>query len=244
MLEKDERYGNSALLVWELMDEFINKDAVFDTYQGSMFGTYNGIQKIKTKKVIFEYNEDDFEYTTREVEAEEDMPVFVLGFTTERGDIPENIMKRMAKIYSELTNEGDYWKLENAVLNSAPMYFIVRNGMFILTNDNHLATDHPDGFGKDALSKSMAKTVRKSGIMYGYADLGKAIEKLPEGLFSDKENETINVFRGKSGTMEIKSSETTKEQTSMNVSYSFDGETDNFGTYILDLINSLYVITK
>lgn len=244
MLEKDDRYGNSALLAWELMDEFINKDALFDTYQGSMFGTYNGIQKIKTKKIVFDYSEDDFNYTTREVEAEEDMPVFVLGFTTKRGDIPENIMMRLAKVFPELTNKGEYWMLENAVLNSAPMYFIVKNGLFIITNDNHLATQHPDGFGKDALSKNMAKTVRKSGIMYGYADLGHAIEKIPTGLFSDSENEMINVIKGKSGTMEIKSSETTTEKTTINISYSFDGETDNFGTYILDLINSLYVVTK
>ncbi|MCH2224078.1 MAG: hypothetical protein MK066_04860 [Crocinitomicaceae bacterium] len=244
ILEKDPRLGNGILLSWELLDEFINKDALFDTYQGSMFGTYNGIQKIKTKKIVFDYSEDDFNYTTREVEAEEDMPVFALGFTTKRGDIPENIMTRLSNTFPELTNKGKYWVLDNAVLNSAPMYFIVQNGLFIITNDNRLATEYPNGFGKNALNKRVAKTVRKSGIMYGYADLGHAIEKIPTGIFTDSENEMINVIRGKSGTMEIKSSETTTEKTTMNISYSFDGETDNFGTYILDLINSLYVVTK
>ena len=41
LLSEEENPGISAQLLFiELMDEFVNKDAVFDTYKGSMFGTF------------------------------------------------------------------------------------------------------------------------------------------------------------------------------------------------------------
>ena len=134
--------------------------------------------------------------------------------------------------------------IENGVLRSASLYFVLKNDLFIVTNDRDLAVNSPNGYGKNAISKKEAKRARKNGIMYGHADLGKAIESLPKDLFSDQENELIDVIRGKSGTMEVKSTATTTENTDVSFTYSFDHETDNYGTYILDLINSLYVISK
>lgn len=241
--DKDKSFSASLLLL-ELWDEFINKDAVFETYKGSMFGTYNGIQKVKTTKFVFEYDEETFEYTESEVEAEEDMPLFTLGFSTNRGDIPEKILKFIARVESECHREGDYWVFERALLNSAPMYVLVKNGLFILTNEAQLVKDHPDGYGKNAIEKSLAKAAKKSGFLYGYADLGKAIEGVPREIFNDEENEIIDVIRGKSGKIQLTSSKTSALNTSFNLAYDFEGEYDNAGTYILDLINSLYVISK
>ena len=57
MLESEENANiSAAVLVIELLDEFVNKDAIFDTYKGSMFGSFNGVKKVKTKKIIYEYN--------------------------------------------------------------------------------------------------------------------------------------------------------------------------------------------
>jgi hypothetical protein len=55
----------STALSIELMNEFINKDAIFDAYKGSIFGTFNGIQKIKTTKIVWEYDETTFDYTQK-----------------------------------------------------------------------------------------------------------------------------------------------------------------------------------
>jgi hypothetical protein len=245
MLESsDSRQVSSQLLLIEMMNEFLNKDAIFDTYKGSMFGTYNGIQKIKTKKLIFEYDEDTFEYTEREVEAEEDMPIFTLGFSTDRSDIPEKILKYIAKTEYECQDMGDYWVYDNAVLNAAPLYMILKNGLFIFSNDKDLAVNHADGYGSEALGKKDAKRAMKSGILYGYTDLGRAIENLPREIFNDEENEMIDVVRGKSGKVELTSTETTSSGTSFNLSYNYEGDYENTGTYILDLINSLYVVSK
>jgi hypothetical protein len=243
LTEAEGRVSLSAITL-ELMDELINKDAVFGVYQGSMFGAYNGVMTIKTKKIIFDYDEENFEYIEQEVEAEEDMPVFTMGFTTKRSDIPEMVLNRMAKIHDGLTFMGNYWVLEDAVLNSAPLYFISKNNLFIVTNDGELAKQNPNGYGSLAVSKKDAKRARKSGAFYGHVDAGKALNNLPRGLFSDSENEIIDVVRGKSGTMEITSSEATIRGMNFKLDYQFEGEYESTGTYFLDLINSLYVISK
>jgi hypothetical protein len=55
--EKDPRISSNVLMA-ELINEFVNVDAVFDTYKGSMFGSFNGIKKVKTKKIEFFYDEN------------------------------------------------------------------------------------------------------------------------------------------------------------------------------------------
>ncbi|MFZ9587619.1 MAG: hypothetical protein ACO29U_08455, partial [Crocinitomicaceae bacterium] len=144
----DERNAQISMnvLTIELLNEFVNKDALFGTYKGSMFGTFNGVKKIKTKKIEFYYDEETFEYGEREAEAEEDMPIFTMGFSIDRSDIPEKVMKHMSRLTSKFKNMGSYWKFENAILDSAPLYFINTNGLFIITNDEDLAVNHADGY--------------------------------------------------------------------------------------------------
>ena len=63
-------------------------------------------------------------------------------------------------------------------------------------------------------------------------------------MFSEDENEMIDVIRGKSGTMEITTTSTDQNHTDFQLVYTFNGEGEGAGTYILDLINSFYVISK
>lgn len=233
-----------SLLMIEVMDEFLNKDAIFDTYKGGMFASYNGIKKVKTKKVIFDYDDETFEYTEQTVEAEEDMPIFTMGFSTDRSDIATRLLNRICKVAPTWTKNENYIEIENGMLNAAPLYLIVNEGIFIITNDENLAVKNPKGYGVNAISKDIQKKALKSGVAYSYIDLGKAIESLPRGLFSESENKLIDVTRGKTGSIEFTSSGTTRNKTSFNLVYNFEGEYDSSGTYILDLINSLYVIAK
>lgn len=233
-----------SLLMIEVMDEFLNKDAIFDTYKGGMFASYNGIKKVKTKKVIFDYDDETFEYTEQTVEAEEDMPIFTMGFSTDRSDIATRLLNRICKVAPTWTKNENYIEIENGMLNAAPLYLIVNEGIFIITNDENLAINNPKGYGANAISKTIQKKALKSGVAYSYIDLGKAIESLPRSLFSESENKLIDVTRGKTGSIEFTSSGTTRNKTSFNLVYNFEGEYDSSGTYILDLINSLYVIAK
>lgn len=232
------------LLILELLNEYINKDALFSTYKGSMFGSFNGIKKIKTRKIEFVYDEETFEYQEVEVEAEEDMPVFTIGFSTDRGDIPEKVLKHLSRLTSRFKNMGEYWVYEEAVLDAAPLYMIHKNGLFIFTNDADLAMNHSDGYGSEAIKGKLAKNARKSGFMYSHIDWGQTIDKFPKDFFSAEQNEIIDAMRGKTGTMELTSSKTTIEKTNFKLIYNFTGEYENSGKYLLDLINSVYVISK
>lgn len=245
ILEDEKNAQLSAnLLMIELLDEFINKDALFGTYKGSMFGSFNGIQKVKTRKIEFTYDEETFEYQEREVEAVEDMPIFTLGFTTDREDIPAKVLKRISRLTSRCTNMGNYWQFENAVLDAAPLYFINKNGLFIVTNDEDLAKNHSDGYGANAIHGKKAKEIKKNGFMYSEIDWANTINQFPKDIFTEKQNEILETMRGKSGEMKLTTSKTTAEQTSFNLTYSFSGEYDNSGKYILDFINSMYIIMK
>lgn len=245
ILEKEPSSKVSAnLLALDLLDEFLNKDAIFDTYQGSMFGTFNGIKTIKTEKWVFDYDPDTYEYEEHLTEAEEQMPVFTLGYVTKRLDIAEKIMSRLSRLSTRIHNEGEYWVIDKAFLNAAPVYVIAKNDLFIITNDEDLAKNHSNGYGSDRISNKKLKIAKKSGSIYASADLGKAVEQLPRDLFNQQENEMLDVVRGKSGHVELTSSGSRDTSFDLKLVYQFEGEYENSGTYILDLINSIYVLMR
>jgi hypothetical protein len=247
MLSKEaeqSRRISEQLMSLELWNELINKDAAFKAVKGSAFITYNGISKVKTRKYVFEYDEETFEYTEREVEAEEDMPLFTFGISTENPNVATIVLNHLERTESECHKENDVWVFDKAILRAAPLYVFVRNGLILYTNDAKLALQHPDGYGAEALEKNLAKAAQSSGFLYGYADLGKAIEGLPRELFTDRENEMLDVIRGKSGHVQFTSTATSAQSTDFKLHYAYEGDSDSSGTYILDLINSLYVISK
>jgi len=233
----------SSVLTIELLNAFVDKEALFDTYRGSMFGTFNGVKKVLVRRIDYTYDED-FNYTETEVEAEEDMPIFTLGFSTKRNDIPNIVLEQLAKMTSEFKNMGKYWRFDNAILNSVPLYIINRNGLFIMTNDEDLAVNHTDGFGSERISRKQVKLTKKTGFVYGQIDWSKTISNLPREIFTAEQNKLLNSMHGKAGMMTLTSSKTTTTTTHFNLKYDFNGTYDNPGQYILDLVNSLYIIMK
>lgn len=245
ILEKEKSMQVTMnLLVLELLDEYINKDALFGSYKGSMFGSFNGIKKVKTKKIIFDYDEETWEYTEQEVEAEEDMPIFTLGFSTDRADIVEKILKRLSRATSQIEQVNDHWVFYDAVMESAPLYFVNKNGLFIITNDEDLAVNHPNGYGANAITGKKAKEIKSNGFMYAEVDWGKTIDRLPRDMFSGEQNEIVDAMRGKGGMIKLTSSKTTRQNTKFDLIYSFEGSFENSSKYILDFVNSIYLISK
>ncbi|MFM7681227.1 MAG: hypothetical protein ACKO7P_00555 [Bacteroidota bacterium] len=242
MDEKNAQIAMNVLTI-ELLNEYINKDALFGTYKGSMFGFFNGIKKIKTKKIEFFYNEDTFEYGEREAEAEEDMPIFTIGISIDRDDIPEKIMKHLGRLTSKIKNMGDYWRMDNAILDAAPMFLINKNGLLILTNDEDLAVNHSNGYGKEKLAKINVKKAKKSGFMFGAVDIAETLNRFPTDILNPRQNEMIQSLKGKSGKLELTSSETTKSHTSFDINYVYEGK-ESSAKHLLDLINTIYVVSK
>lgn len=241
--QKDARVS-SSLLTLELFNDFINKDALFGTYKGSMFGTFNGIKKVKTKKIEYVYDEKTFEFSEKEVMGEEDMPLFTFGVSTDRSDIPDHILNHIARLTSQCKNYGNYWKFDNAILESIPLYMINKNGLFIFTNDEDLALNHSDGYGSKAISGKAAREMKHGGFMFAHIDWSKTIERLPREMFTTQQNEILDAMREKTGVMELHSSNTGLQKTSFEIVYNFSDKNGNPGKYILDLVNSIYVLTK
>lgn len=241
--ENDPRISSKVLMA-ELINDFVDIDAVFETYQGSMFGTFNGIKKVKTTRIEFFYDEETFEYGEKEVESDEEMPVFTMGFTTKRGDIPAKVLKHLSKLTSRFKNEGNYWVMEDAIFNSVPMYIINKNDLLIFTNDEDLALNHAGGYGGNALSGKAVKKAKSSKFMYAHFDWGQALSNLPREMFNSKQNEILDSMRGKTGVLELTSTKPSNTKTEFHITYDFEGEYDNAGKYLLDLVNSVYVLTK
>lgn len=241
--EKDPRISSNVLMA-ELINEFVDTDALFETYKGSMFGSFNGIKKVKTTRIEFLYDENTFEYEEKEIQGEEDMPVFTLGFSTNRSDIPDKILKHFGRMTSRFKNMGEYWMVEDAVFNSVPLFIINKNGLLIFTNDEDLAKNHNDGYGAHSLKGKPAKRAKSSKFMYGYFDWGVALSSLPREMFNSRQNEILDAMRDKTGVLELTSSKTTRSKTKFDLTYSFDGSYENSGKYLLDLVNSVYVLTR
>ena len=256
ILTKEENNSrlSANVMMLDLMNEFINKDAIFDAYRGSVFGSFNGVKKIKTKKIEFIYDEATYDYYEKETEAEEDMPVFTVGISTKRPDIPEKTLKYMTKIlatrkdghiqYINNVKGSEYYVMDKAILNSAPLYMINKNGVFILTNDEDLAKNYTNGYDKKAISSKELKKASQGGMMYAKIDLNSTVNLFPRDIFSPKENEIIDALRGKSGTMELTTSKTLKEQTNLNLTYDFVTGKEGTGEHVLDMINAIYILTK
>ena len=242
-LLSDEKNAQIAMnvLTLELLNEFIDKDALFDTYKGSMFGTFNGIKKIKTKKVIFSYDEETFAYQEQETEADADMPIFTLGFSTARADIPEMVLRHLARLSSRVQKFENYWRINNAILDAAPLYILNTGKLLIFTNDEDLARLNSTGYGKLALTKKQRKTARKSGFMYGSVDITETLDRFPTEVLTPRNAEIVNSLKRKSGHLELTSSETTEAHTTFKLSYRFESE-ESTGKHLLDLVNSLYLI--
>jgi hypothetical protein len=250
---KDKDLIANALML-DLLNEFVNKDAVFDTYKGSFFGSFNGVKKIKTTKVEFIYDEETFDYYEKETEADEDMPIFTVGISTKRHDVPEKILNYLSKILATRRNgqltyinnqKGkEYYVLDKAILNAAPLYMINKNGLFIMTNDEDLAKNYSNGYEDKAISSKELKKAEKGGIMYAKMDLNSTVNLFPRDVFSAKENEIIDALRGKSGKMEMTTSKTNNTSTNLKLVYDFKSEADGPGKHVLDLINAIYVLTK
>ncbi len=242
-LLSDEKNAQIAMnvLTLELLNEFIDKEALFDTYKGSMFGTFNGVKKIKTKKIVFSYDEETFAYQEQETEADADMPIFTLGFSTARADIPEMVLKHLGRLSSRVQHFENYWRINNAILDAAPLYILNTGKLLIFTNDEELARFHSSGYGNLALTKKQSKLARKSGSMYGSVDITKTLDRFPIEVLTPRNAEIVNSLKRKSGHLELTSSETTEAHTTFKLSYRFESD-ESTGKHLLDLVNSLYLI--
>ena len=77
--------------------------------------------------------------------------------------------------------------------------------------------------------------------MYGKIDVTQTLDRFPTEVLTPRNAEIVTSLKGKSGQLELTSTETDAAHTRFKLSYQFEGQ-EAPGKHLLDLVNSLYVI--
>ena len=231
------------LLAIQLLDKLVDKKAFFGAYKGGLFATFNGVKEITTKRIEYEYNEDDFEYTEIETFAQEEIPVFTIGFASERTDLCEMVLSDLSRLTSRIEKKEGYWILKDVILDAAPMYVVCTPKVLLLSNDLSLVVDHLDGYGKGAISKKSVKKIKKSGVLYANLDLNQSLNEFPRAFLDERQKNVLNNLKTKSGSIVLKSELSELNKTDYSLHYNFESSSGKASQF-LDMINALFILSK
>lgn len=239
--ENNEKIISNVLLA-ELINEFVDIDNIFSVYQGSMFGSLNGYKKIKVSHIDYQYDEETFEYSETETEEDQDVPNITIGLKSEKPEFIARVARLMSKVQPDIIKHDNYYEVKNAFLNTVPVYFAVVKDVLIISVDENLFTTHIDGYAKSEQIK--ISKAKKSKFTYINVNLDQTIKKLPRELLSERQNEIIGTLIDKTGNIEFKTKKISPKDARFQLTYTLNEDIENNGKYLLDLVNSLYTLTK
>jgi len=231
------------VLAIQLIDQLVDKKSFFNAYKGGMFATFNGVEKVKINKVEYIYDEENFDYSEIETESDEEIPVFTIGFASERPDLCEMVLEDFSRLTSRVQKMNGYWKVKDAILDATPVYIFCTNKIFMISNDISLIDGNLKGYGNRSISGKRLKSLKKSGFLYANIDIDETIEKFPLGFLDEKQKRVTERLQNQSGLFELSSSDSELDHTTYTLRYGFEGECDP-GIQLLNMINSLYILSK
>lgn len=231
------------LLAIQLLDKLVDKKALFGAYKGGIFATFNGVQKITKKQIEFQYDEENFDYSEIETEAEEDMPVFTLGFASERTDLCEMVLTDLSRVTSRIEKKEGYWIIKDALLETAPLYVVCNPEVLLISNDPQFIKSHLNGYGKRAISKNQVKKIKKSGVLYAKLDLGESLNQFPQTFLDARQKDVLKNLKNNSGSIELDSGDSELSHTNYGLRYTFESSSTKASQF-LDMINALYILSK
>ena len=231
------------LLAIQLLDKLVDKKAFFGAYKGGVFGTFNGIKTILTKKIEYNWNDENFEYSEIETESEEDIPVFTMGFASERTDLCELVLSDLSRLTSRIEKKEGYWVIKDAIFDAAPLYVVCTDQVLLLSNDTYLIDEHIDGYGREAISKKDLKRIKKSGVLFANMDLDRSINQFPQAFLDERQKKVLNDLKNNSGRIELSSNYSELTKTDYSLLYNFES-TSSQATQFLDMINAMFILAK
>ena len=196
-----------------------------------------------TKKIEYNWNDENFEYTEIETESEEDIPVFTLGFASERTDLCELVLSDLSRLTSRIEKKEGYWMIKDAIFDAAPLYVVCTDEVLLLSNDTYLIDEHIDGYGREAISKKDLKRIKKSGVLYANMDLDQSINQFPQAFLDERQKKVLNDLKNNSGRIEISSNYSELTKTDYSLLYNFES-TSSQATQFLDMINAMFILAK
>ena len=231
------------ILAIQLLDQLVDKKSFFGAYKGGMFASFNGVEKVKVKQIEYLYDEENFDYSEIETESDEEIPVFTIGFASQRPDLFEMILEDLSRLSSRIKKMDGYWMVEDAILDATPVFLVCNKNTFIITNNRTLVESNLNGYGSQSLSGKKIKRIKKSGVLYANVDLDETIHKFPIDFLDERQKLVFERLKGKSGMFELTSGASELDQTKYQISYTFEGNSSS-GEQFLDMINSLYIFSK
>ena len=241
--EKKDNNMVMNVLAIQLLDNLVDKSALFGAYKGGIFGTFNGVQKVMTKKIEYNYNEENFEYSELETESEEDIPVFTIGFASERTDLCEIVLSDLARITSRIEKKDGFWVINDAILDAAPLYIVCEKNVLLLSNDKYLIDNHLHGYGKESITKKSVKRIKKSGVLYANLDLDQSLNQFPQSFLDPRQKKVLNNLKNSSGRIELSSKLSEMNKTDYALLYNFESDSSK-ATQFLDMVNAFFILSK
>jgi|GEM_PF-157099 len=227
--------------IWYTWDRMMNKDVLFELYSGRMFMTFNGFKELPTQKISYEYDEVNFEYKEVITESKEVLPVFTLGISTEETEIALKYLEVLSKTEQQYVQKKDGYYVITSNEFNIPIYVYVYNNLFIASNDLTLVLNSKNGLGSNRLKGDAKKRAKKTNMLYAEVDYAKLLQSIPREYIGRRDFEMFQTMAGKVGKMEMSFDEVKQNLLKMKVNYTFNGDYQNGGYYMLDLINTLYL---
>ncbi len=210
------------IMAIQLLDQLVDKKSFFGAYKGGMFASFNGVEKVKVNQVEYVYDEENFDYSEIEIESDEEIPVFTIGFASQRPDLFEMILEDLSRLSSRIQKKEGYWVVEDAILDATPVYLICNKNTFIISNNRMLVESNLEGYGAKSLSGKKIKRLKKSGVLYASVDLDETFQKIPFDFLDERQKNVIDRMKGKSGRIELTSGNSELDHTKYKMTYSFE----------------------
>ena len=195
------------------------------------------------RQIEYNWNDENFEYTEIETESEEDIPVFTIGFASERTDLCELVLSDLSRLTSRIERKEGYWVIKDAIFDAAPLFVVCTEKVLLLSNDMYLVDEHIEGYGKDAISKKDLKRIKKTGVLYANMDLDLSINQFPQAFLDARQKNVLNDLKNNSGRIELSSSYSELTKTDYSLRYNFESSSSK-ATQFLDMMNAMFILAK
>lgn len=227
-----------ASAIWSLLDEIINEEALFDMYFSKAFVSFNGIRDMVVQKTTYDYDPETFEYEEREETGIQKIPALTFGLSTSRSYLVTKFMNAMAaQGNGAVKKESGYFKLKSGPIPGVTFYLMVQGDIVILTNEQDIIRNNPNGYGKNALGGAQAKKAVNTKMIYAHMDMDNFPKELKDLVTNPGDKKFIKALSENSGEVEVALGEIQKDYYSFKATYKFHGNHKSGVHYLMDVLN-------
>ena len=150
IIQEVPQYGTRVTDVLDIIDVFIDEEAIYDLIEGDVVVLFNGTATVMADSTYYEYDED-YNYEVKTKSYEKTIPKITYMMTTKDEETWQKIIS-LPSIVPFFTHLNGLYIFEK---DGVKLFFTVNDGVVIVTTDELLVTDY--------LAKGLPKDKRLSG---------------------------------------------------------------------------------